>query len=172
MRDGVFRHHRPRPLATWRIRFAARLVTVRSQTPCLDCPHHNTRPRARKCSWPRRRLRSGSQINALSGLMNRALQIRVDQRSLVDWDLWCIDRANVRAARGAGFGLVGSSRSSHTRATNGCAVTPGRLRQRQQPAVALSPPYTSARAALQQKHARLILDRFSQEETLTAIVRL
>lgn len=30
-----------------------------------------------------------------------ALQIKLDQRGLIDWDLWCIDGANVRAARAA-----------------------------------------------------------------------
>ena len=29
------------------------------------------------------------------------LQITLDQRGLIDWDLWCIDGANVRAARAA-----------------------------------------------------------------------
>ena len=31
-----------------------------------------------------------------------ALQITLDERGLIDWDLWCIDGANVRAARAAG----------------------------------------------------------------------
>ncbi len=31
-----------------------------------------------------------------------ALQIKLDQRGLIDWDLWCIDGANVRATRAAG----------------------------------------------------------------------
>ena len=30
-----------------------------------------------------------------------ALQITLDQNGLIDWDLWCIDGANVRAARAA-----------------------------------------------------------------------
>ncbi len=30
-----------------------------------------------------------------------ALQITLDDRGLIDWDLWCIDGANVRAARAA-----------------------------------------------------------------------
>lgn len=30
-----------------------------------------------------------------------ALQIKLDRRGLIDWDLWCIDGANVRAARAA-----------------------------------------------------------------------
>ena len=30
-----------------------------------------------------------------------ALQIKLDDRGLIDWDLWCIDGANVRAARAA-----------------------------------------------------------------------
>ena len=31
-----------------------------------------------------------------------ALQIALDHRGLIDWDLWCIDGANVRATRAAG----------------------------------------------------------------------
>jgi transposase len=34
-------------------------------------------------------------------IMLEALQIRLDDRGLIDWDLWCIDGANVRAARAA-----------------------------------------------------------------------
>jgi transposase len=30
-----------------------------------------------------------------------ALQIKLDQRGLIDWELWCVDGANVRAARAA-----------------------------------------------------------------------
>ena len=29
------------------------------------------------------------------------LQIKLDERGLIDWDLWCVDGANVRAARAA-----------------------------------------------------------------------
>ena len=31
-----------------------------------------------------------------------ALQIKLDKDGLIDWDLWCVDGANVRAARAAG----------------------------------------------------------------------
>jgi transposase len=30
-----------------------------------------------------------------------ALQIKLDQRGLIDWELWCVDGANVRATRAA-----------------------------------------------------------------------
>jgi transposase len=30
-----------------------------------------------------------------------ALQIKLDKRGLIDWELWCVDGANVRAARAA-----------------------------------------------------------------------
>jgi transposase len=30
-----------------------------------------------------------------------ALQIKLDERGLIDWELWCVDGANVRAAAGA-----------------------------------------------------------------------
>ena len=29
------------------------------------------------------------------------LQIKLDEKGLIDWDLWCVDGANVRAARAA-----------------------------------------------------------------------
>lgn len=32
----------------------------------------------------------------------RALQIRLDRNGQIDWDLWCVDGSNVRAARCAG----------------------------------------------------------------------
>lgn len=31
-----------------------------------------------------------------------ALQIKLDDKGLIDWNLWCIDGSNVRAARAAG----------------------------------------------------------------------
>ena len=30
-----------------------------------------------------------------------ALQVKLDERGLIDWDLWCVDGAHVRAARAA-----------------------------------------------------------------------
>lgn len=30
-----------------------------------------------------------------------ALQVKLDQRGLIDWELWCVDGASVRAARAA-----------------------------------------------------------------------
>ena len=30
-----------------------------------------------------------------------ALQVKLDERGLIDWDLWCVDGASVRAARAA-----------------------------------------------------------------------
>ena len=30
-----------------------------------------------------------------------ALQVRLDERGLIDWELWCVDGANVRATRAA-----------------------------------------------------------------------
>jgi transposase len=44
-----------------------------------------------------------------------ALQIRLDRDGKIDWDLWCIDGANVRAARcaaGAGKKVVAGTRVS------------------------------------------------------------
>lgn len=31
-----------------------------------------------------------------------ALAVKLDERGLIDWELWCVDGANVRAARAAG----------------------------------------------------------------------
>lgn len=39
------------------------------------------------------------------GIFNRiidALQIKLDRKGLIDWELWCVDGASVRAARAAG----------------------------------------------------------------------
>ena len=39
-----------------------------------------------------------------SGIFARiieSLQIKLDQQGLIDWDLWCVDGSNVRAARAA-----------------------------------------------------------------------
>jgi transposase len=33
--------------------------------------------------------------------MLKRLQMRLDERGLIDWDLWCIDGTNVRASRSA-----------------------------------------------------------------------
>jgi transposase len=44
-----------------------------------------------------------------------ALQIRLDQKGLIDWDLWCVDGASVRASRaaaGAGKKVSGGTRMS------------------------------------------------------------
>lgn len=35
------------------------------------------------------------------GRIIEALQIKLDQNGLIDWELWCVDGANVRAARAA-----------------------------------------------------------------------
>jgi transposase len=37
----------------------------------------------------------------LFGQIIEALQIKLDDDGLIDWDLWCVDGANVRAARAA-----------------------------------------------------------------------
>ena len=39
-----------------------------------------------------------------SGVFNRivdAMQVKLDQKGLIDWELWCVDGASVRAARAA-----------------------------------------------------------------------
>ena len=44
-----------------------------------------------------------------------ALQVKLDEKGLVDWDLWCVDGANVRAARaaaGADKKVSGGTRTS------------------------------------------------------------
>src|SRR5438046_6445056 len=35
------------------------------------------------------------------GRVIEVLQVRLDQRGLIDWELWCVDGASVRAARAA-----------------------------------------------------------------------
>lgn len=44
-----------------------------------------------------------------------ALQIRLDERGLIDWDLWCVDGSSVRASRaaaGASKKVAGDTRMS------------------------------------------------------------
>jgi transposase len=39
-----------------------------------------------------------------SGLLDRrleALQVRLDERGLLDWDLWCVDGSSIRGSRAA-----------------------------------------------------------------------
>lgn len=43
-----------------------------------------------------------------------ALQIKLDEKGLIDWDLWCVDGANVRAARAAAGADKKVSRSTRT----------------------------------------------------------
>jgi transposase len=43
-----------------------------------------------------------------------ALQIKLDERGLIDWELWCVDGANVRAARAAGGACKKVSRGTRT----------------------------------------------------------
>lgn len=44
----------------------------------------------------------------------QALQIRLDREGKIDWDLWCVDGSNVRAARCAGGADKKVSRSTPT----------------------------------------------------------
>ena len=44
-----------------------------------------------------------------------ALQLKLDERGLIDWDLWCVDGAHVRASRaaaGAGKKVAAGTRTS------------------------------------------------------------
>lgn len=44
-----------------------------------------------------------------------ALQIRLNEQGLVDWDLWCVDGTSIRASRAAaGAGKKGASKSPRT----------------------------------------------------------
>ena len=43
-----------------------------------------------------------------------ALQIKLDERGLIDWELWCMDGANVRAARAAAGADKKVSRGTRT----------------------------------------------------------
>lgn len=42
------------------------------------------------------------------------LHIKLDEKGLIDWELWCVDGANVRAARAAGGADKKVSRSTPT----------------------------------------------------------
>jgi transposase len=56
-----------------------------------------------------------------------ALQIKLDDRGLIDWNLWCVDGANVRAARAAGGAAKKVSRSTprNRRTTHWAAAEAG-----------------------------------------------
>ena len=56
-----------------------------------------------------------------------ALQIKLDKHGLVDWDLWCVDGAHVRASRaaaGAGKKVAGGTRTNR-RTTRWAAAEAG-----------------------------------------------
>lgn len=61
-----------------------------------------------------------------------ALQVRLDKDGLIDWDLWCVDGANVRAARAAAgackkaaSGAVASGTPTSPRTTRWAAAEAG-----------------------------------------------
>lgn len=56
-----------------------------------------------------------------------ALQIKLDDRGLIDWELWCVDGANVRAARAAGGAdkKVSSATRTNRRTTHWAAAEAG-----------------------------------------------
>ena len=43
-----------------------------------------------------------------------ALQVKLDKRGLIDWDLWCVDGASVRASRAAAGADKKASRGTRT----------------------------------------------------------
>jgi transposase len=54
-----------------------------------------------------------------------ALQLKLDQAGLIDWDLWCVDGASVRAARAAGGACKKVARKA---AASGTPTSPGTTR--------------------------------------------
>lgn len=56
-----------------------------------------------------------------------ALQIKLDERGLIDWELWCVDGANVRAARAAAGAdkKVSTATPTSPRTTRWAAVEAG-----------------------------------------------
>ena len=65
-----------------------------------------------------------------SGLLDRllaALQLRLDERGLIDWDLWCIDGTSIRGSRAAaGASKKKSPASRPTTRSGGRAAGSGR----------------------------------------------
>jgi transposase len=59
--------------------------------------------------------------------MIEALQIKLDDRGLIDWELWCVDGTNVRAARAAGGAdkKVSSATRTNRRTTRWAAAEAG-----------------------------------------------
>ncbi len=56
-----------------------------------------------------------------------ALQIKLDAQGLIDWELWCVDGASVRAARAAGGAAkkVSPSTPKNRRTTHWAAAAAG-----------------------------------------------
>ena len=56
-----------------------------------------------------------------------ALQVKLDERGLIDWELWCVDGANVRAARAAAGAdkKVSSAIPTNRRTTRWAAAAAG-----------------------------------------------
>jgi len=56
-----------------------------------------------------------------------ALQVKLDERGLIDWELWCVDGANVRAARAAAGAdkKVSSGTRTNRRTTRWAAAAAG-----------------------------------------------
>jgi transposase len=65
-----------------------------------------------------------------SGVLDRivdALQVKLDQKGLIDWELWCVDGASVRAARAAAGAdkKVSSGTKTNRRTTRWAAAEAG-----------------------------------------------
>ncbi len=130
-----------RPLAAPRQMLNAMFWVLRSGAPWRDLPerfgpwqtvyHHFN-------SWRRR------------GVYDRileALQVRLDAKGQIDWDLWCVDGTMVRASRSAaGAGKKGAPRSPSTTRWAARAADSGASSTWSLTATAFPSPSTSPRA--------------------------
>ena len=69
---------------------------------------------------------AGGEGTGVFARIVEALQLRLDKQGLIDWDLWCVDGASVRAARAVAClkKLQESSRQWHPERAQGPRIGP------------------------------------------------
>jgi transposase len=78
-----------------RLTFDSILWILRTGAPWRDLPEHYGKWQSVYHRFKRRK--NDGTIDRIL----KALRIRLDKDGFIDWDLWCVDGSNVRAARAA-----------------------------------------------------------------------
>ncbi len=84
-----------RPAKDPRLMLNGILWILGTGAPWRDLPE-----RCGSCKTVQRYFSSWRRTGVFAAIIE-ALQIKLDDRGLIDWELWCVDGANVRAARAA-----------------------------------------------------------------------